>query len=129
MKRRSARSAIIAVLLLGLLIFGIVYYAWNTVTSIFQPVDAAGQGRVIPIQIRKGESTAQIADDLQAKGLIRNALAFRLWARIKGLDAQLQAGGHNHLNYNMTLCGLIDPLLTTSPAFIYLSLPVGGSLG
>jgi len=91
MKRRSTSGAIIAVLLLGLLIFGIVYYAWNTVTSIFQPVDAAGQGRVIAIQIRKGESTAQIADDLQAKGLIRNALAFRLWARIKGLDAQLQA--------------------------------------
>src|SRR6266699_2454583 len=113
MKRRSARGAIIAVLLLGLLIFGIVYYAWNTVTSIFQPVDAAGQGRVI--QIHKGESTAQIADDLQAKGLIRNALAFRLWARIKGLDAQLQAGGYNHLTTGMTISDIIDQLLTASP--------------
>src|SRR6266566_5051063 len=125
MKRRSARGAIIAVLLLGLLIFGIVYYAWNTVTSIFQPVDAAGQGRVIPIQIRKGESTAQIADDLQAKGLIRNALAFRLWARIKGLDAQLQAGGYNHLNTSMTISDIIDQLLTASPDVIYVSIPEG----
>src|SRR5205807_1288907 len=71
MKRRSTRGAIIAVLLLGLLIFGIVYYAWNTVTSIFQPVDAAGQGRVIPIQIRKGESTAQIAHAFAEAGLVR----------------------------------------------------------
>src|SRR2546421_6197903 len=125
MKRRSTRGAIIAVLLLGLLIFGIVYYAWNTVTSIFQPVDAAGQGRVIPIQIRKGESTAQIADDLQAKGLIRNALAFRLWARIKGLDAQLQAGGYNHLNTSMTISDIIDQLLTASPDVIYVSIPEG----
>src|SRR2546429_6951776 len=123
MKRRSTRGAIIAVLLLGLLIFGIVYYAWNTVTSIFQPVDAAGQGRVIPIQIRKGESTAQIADDLQAKGLIRNALAFRLWARIKGLDAQLQAGGYNHLNTSMTISDIIDQLLTTSPDVFFVTIP------
>jgi len=125
MKRRSTSGAIIAVLLLGLLIFGIVYYAWNTVTSIFQPVDAAGQGRVIAIQIRKGESTAQIADDLQAKGLIRNALAFRLWARIKGLDAQLQAGGYNHLNTSMTISDIIDQLLTASPDVIYVSIPEG----
>ena len=92
MKRRSARGATIAVLLLGLLIFGLVFYTWNTAASIFQPVDAAGQGKTIPIQIQKGETAAQIADDLQAKGLIHNALAFRLWARIKGLDAQLQPG-------------------------------------
>src|SRR2546429_4990342 len=123
MKRRSTRGAIIAVLLLGLLIFGIVYYAWNTVTSIFQPVDAAGQGRVIAIQIRKGESTAQIADDLQSKGLIRNALAFRVWARIKGLDTQLQAGGYNHLNTSMTISDIIDQLLTTSPDVFFVTIP------
>src|SRR2546423_15073355 len=123
MKRRSARSAIIAVLLLGLLIFGIVYYAWNTVTSIFQPVDAAGQGRVIPIQIQKGESTAQIANDLQAKGLIRNALAFRLWARIKGLDAQLQAGGYNHFNSSINISDNFIYQVTASPHLIYLSIP------
>src|SRR2546423_8384245 len=113
MKRRSTSGAIIAVLLLGLLIFGIVYYAWNTVTSIFQPVDAAGQGRVIAIQIRKGESTAQIADDLQAKGLIRNALAFRLWARIKGLDAQLQAGGYS-IFYSSLPSSRVFYILSTS---------------
>src|SRR2546427_1443133 len=125
MKRRSTRGAIIAVLLLGLLIFGIVYYAWNTTTAIFQPVAAAGQGKDIPIEIQKGETTAQIADDLQARGLIRNALAFRLWARIKGLDAQLQAGGYNHLNTSMTISDIIDQLLTASPDVIYVVVPEG----
>ncbi len=125
MKRRRARGAIIAVLLLGLLIFSLVYYTWNTAAAIFQPVDAAGQGRDIIIQIRKGETAAQVADDLQAKGLIRNALAFRLWARIKGLDAQLQAGGYNHLNTSMTISDIIDQLLTASPDVVYVTIPEG----
>jgi UPF0755 protein len=125
MKRRSARGATIAVLLLGLLIFGLVFYTWNTAASIFQPVDAAGQGKTIPIQIQKGETTAQIADNLQAKGLIHNALAFRLWARIKGLDAQLQAGGYLHLNTSMTISDIIDQLLIGSPDVLYVTIPEG----
>lgn len=124
MRGRSARSAIIAVLLLGLVIFGSVYYAWHTATDIFQPV-SSGPGKVIPIQITKGESTAQIADDLQRKGLIRNALAFRVWARIKGLDTQLQAGGYNHLNTSMTISDIIDQLLNASPDVFYVSIPEG----
>jgi UPF0755 protein len=125
MKRRSARGATIAVLLLGLLIFGLVFYTWNTAASIFQPVDATGQGKTIPIQIQKGETAAQIADDLQAKGLIHNALAFRLWARIKGLDAQLQPGGYLHLNTTMTISDIIDQLLTGSPDVLYVTIPEG----
>src|SRR5260370_6714821 len=94
-KRRSrGRIAIVAVFLLCLLIFGGVYFAWTTVTDIFQPV-TTGQGRTIALVIQSGESTLQIADDLQAKGLIRNALAFRVWARIEDLDTHLQPGRAN----------------------------------
>ena len=125
MKRRSARGAIIAVLLLGFLIFGLVYFAWNTAAAIFQPVDAPGQGRDIPIQIHTDETTTVLANDLQAKGLIRNALAFRLWARIKGLDVQLQAGEYNHLNTSMTISDIIDQLLTTSPDAVFVTIPEG----
>src|SRR6266576_6724190 len=125
MRGRNVRGAIIAVFLLGVLVFASVYYAWMTVTEIFQPVSPPEAGRTIPIEIKNGETTAQIADDLQAKGLIRNALAFRLWARIKGLDAQLQAGGYNHLNTSMTISDIIDQLLTASPDVIYVSIPEG----
>src|SRR5438874_11405698 len=113
MKRRGTRAAIIAVLLLGVLIFGGVYFAWNTVTDVFQPIDS-GQGRTIPFVIQSGESTSQIADALQTKGLIRNALAFRIWARIKGLDTRLQAGAYN-LNTSMTIDGIIGQLLQAQP--------------
>ena len=124
MRGRSSRVAIIAVLLLGLVIFGGVYYAWNTATDIFQPV-SSGAGKVIPIKITQGESTAQIADDLQQKGLIRNALAFRIWARIKGLDTQLQAGGYDHLTTSMTISDIIDQLLNAAPDVLFVNIPEG----
>jgi len=125
MRRRNVRSAIIAVFLLGILVFAGAYYAWITLTDIFQPVSPPEAGRTIPIEIKKGETTAQIADDLQAKGLIRNALAFRVWARIKGLDTQLQAGGYTHLNTSMTISDIINQLITASPDVFYVTVPEG----
>src|SRR6516162_10131948 len=123
MKKRGQRGAIIAMLLLGLLIFGGVYFAWSTATDIFQPV-SANQGQTILVVIQSGDSTLQIADELQAKGLIRNALAFRIWARIKGLDTHLQAGAYN-LNTSMTIDAIINQLLNAQPDYIVVSIPEG----
>lgn len=125
MKKNSSRSAIIAVMLLGLLLFGIGSYAWSTASDIFQPVTLSGQGRTIPIEIVKGETTAQIADVLQSKGLIRNALAFRIWARIKGLDTRLQAGIYHKLNTSMTISDITDQLLNAQPDAIRVVIPEG----
>src|SRR5579863_8385558 len=124
MKRRGSRAAIISVLLLGLLIFGGVYFSWTTVTDVFQPANS-NQSNTVPFVIQSGESTAQIAADLQNKGLIRNALAFRIWARIKGLDTQLQAGGYNHLNTSMTISDIINELLNAQPDVLYVLIPEG----
>ncbi|HZU71017.1 MAG TPA: endolytic transglycosylase MltG [Ktedonobacteraceae bacterium] len=123
MKKRGSRGAIIAVLLVGILIFAGVYFAWTTVTDVFQPVDS-GPGKTIPLVIQSGESTSQIADQLQAEGLIRNALAFRLWARIKGLDTHLQAGAYN-LNTNMTIDAIINQLLQAQPDELVVAVPPG----
>src|SRR6185312_6317443 len=123
MKRRGSRAAIIAVLLLGILIFGVVYFAWTTVTDVFQPVDS-GQGKTIPLVIQNGESTTQIANQLQAEGLVRNALAFRLWERFKGLDTHLQAGAYN-LNTSMTIDAIINQLLQAQPDELVVAVPPG----
>src|SRR5450755_4853631 len=126
MRRRSgSRAAVISVLLLGVIVFGLVYYTWNTATAIFQPASTSAQTQPIPFEISKGETTAQIADDLQNKGLIRNALAFRVWARIKGLDTQLQAGGYEHLNTSMTISDIIDQLLNATPDVLFVTIPEG----
>ena len=113
--KRGPRFAIIAVLLIGAAIFGLTYYAWNTTADIFQPASPAGTGKSIPFEISQGESTGQIASDLQQKGLIRNALAFRVWARVKGLDTHLEAGIYKKLNSSMTISDIIDQLLNAQP--------------
>ena len=113
MRRPRARVAIISVLLVGIIIFGVVLYAWNTTSDIFQPV--AGPLKSAPITIRPGETTAEIGDDLQNKGIIRNALAFRIWARIKGLDTKLEAGVYKKINSEMTISQIIDTLQQATP--------------
>ncbi|GAC1394370.1 MAG: endolytic transglycosylase MltG [Ktedonobacteraceae bacterium] len=113
--KRGPRFTIIAVLLVGAAIFGLTYSAWNTTTDIFQPLSPAGQGKQVSFEISPGESTARIAADLQAKGLIRNALAFSIWARIKGLDTHLEAGIYKTLNTSMTISDIIDKLLNAQP--------------
>jgi len=115
MRKPRSRVAIISVLLLAAIIFGLVYYAWNTTIDIFQPVNANAKGVNIPFEITQGESTAQIGDSLQAKGLIRNSLAFRIWARVKGLDTHLQAGIYKKLSPGMTISDITDQLLNGQP--------------
>ena len=122
MKKRGQRGAIIAVLLLGLLIFGGVYFAWTTITDIFQPVNT-DQGKSVIIVVQNGDTAHTIADELQAKGLIRNALAFRMWARIKGLDIHLQAGAYN-LKTDLTIDAIISQLLA-QPDYFVVSIPEG----
>jgi len=125
MRKAGPRIAIVSVLLLGLLIFGGVYYLWNTATDIFQPVDPAGSGKNISVEISSGETTAQIATDLASKHLIRNALAFRIWARVKGLDTHLEAGIYNKLNSSMTISDIITQLLTSTPDAVRVTIPEG----
>lgn len=113
--KKGPRFAIIAVLLVGAAIFALTSYAWNTTTDIFQPVNPAGSGKSISFEISRGETTGQIASELQTKGLIRNALAFRVWARVKGLDTHLEAGIYKKLNTSMTISDIIDQLLNAQP--------------
>lgn len=44
------------------------------------------------VQIKEGESSAAIAQALESKKLIRNALAFRLYMRQTGVSSRVQAG-------------------------------------
>jgi UPF0755 protein len=113
MKRPKSRAAIISILLVWLIMFGLVVFAWNTTFDLFSP--AGSSNTHMSLEIRPGETTAQIADDLQSKGLIRNAFAFRVWARIRGLDQQLQAGVYKELSPNMSIMQITDTLLSGQP--------------
>ncbi len=122
MRRSSSGIAILSVMLLGFLIFSTSVYLWNTATAIFQPVDSNSQA-TMSLVIKQGENTADIADDLQNKGLIRNVLAFRIWSRIKGLDTKLQAGLYKGLSPKMSINDITEQLLNGQPDAIPVLIP------
>lgn len=113
MMRKRGRGAIIAVCLVSLVVFGVIYGTWSTLLTVFTPPAVTHKGQ-ITLVIRDGETTAQIADELYKDGLIRNPLAFRIWARIKGLDTRLQAGAYI-LMPGLTIDGIIAKLQEAQP--------------
>ncbi len=111
--RRKQR--LVLALALVLMACGLVggFSAWTVGLNIIQPAGPPGSP-TITFVIQKGESTAQIGDALAAQKIINNALAFRLWARYKGLDHSLQAGAYN-LSASMTIPEIVQKLQTSSP--------------
>src|SRR6185437_14538580 len=89
--RKQGRGAIIAVFLVAIVIFGVIYEAWSMVTTVFEP-PATNQSKQVTLTIQKNDTPAQVADELYHDGLIRNPTAFVVWAKVKGLDKTLEAG-------------------------------------
>jgi len=123
--KKKRRQRLIVILLLLLLACGgaFGFGTWTVVINLFQPAGPANSPTVTFI-IHEGETTAQIANDLQAKGLIRNALAFELWARYQGLDTRLQAGSYQ-LSAKMTIPEIVTEFLTNSPDALEVTIPEG----
>jgi UPF0755 protein len=121
--RTKQRLALI--LALALMACGLVggFSAWTLGLTIIQPVGRPGLPSVLFV-IQPGESTAQIGDDLVAKKIISNALAFRLWARYKGLDHQLQAGAYQ-ISASMTIPEIVAIFLTSKPVEQLVTIPEG----
>src|SRR5690242_6032220 len=103
--RKRGRGAMIAVFLVAIVVFGVIWEGWNLVTTVFEP-PSTNQTKQIRLVINQNETAPQIADDLYRQGLIRNPLAFTIWARVKGLDTTLQAGVY-YLTPGMTMDGII----------------------
>ncbi len=123
MKKRRGRLLILMVLLMlacgGAAGFGVLTVALNLFQSA-GPSDAPN----VTFIIREGESTSQIANALQAQGLIHSTFAFELWARYQGLDSHLEPGSYQ-LSASMTIPEIVDTLLTESPEAIWLTIPAG----
>ncbi|GCE10209.1 endolytic transglycosylase MltG [Tengunoibacter tsumagoiensis] len=112
--RRRSLTAFISVLLVAVIIFIGVSWLWNSVSDVFQPASSSSN-KPVTVVINKNETTAEIADDLYNKGLIRNALAFRLWARVKGLDTKLEPGIYKNITPGMTISDITDQFLNARP--------------
>ena len=51
-----------------------------------------GEGEVVRVHVRPGATFGEIADSLDAKGVVRAAPLFRIYARVKGSAGRLQPG-------------------------------------
>lgn len=112
MKKRGLGS-FIAVLVIAVVIFVSLYGVWNFLATAISTPPAAKTGS-LGVNIRSGESTDAIANDLYSKGLISNPLIFRFWARIRGLDTHLEAGSYS-LTPGMSIDQVIAKLQNGQP--------------
>jgi len=73
--------------------------------------------------IKKGESLSSVAQRLESERFIKNALAFKIWVRLKGYSRKIQAGNYQ-LSGSMDL-GRITLSLTRGSADLWLTFPEG----
>lgn len=85
-----------------------------------------GEGDPVTIQVRQGASAGRIGQALVDEDVVKNALAFRLIARNRDLDTNLQAGSYE-LETGMSVDEAIDVLLAgpIEPDQIRFTIPEG----
>ncbi len=123
MKRSRSLVAPLSILIVGIIIFVGAFAGWNYTNSIFQPASTSTKN--VSLNIQQGETTNEIAADLQNKGVIRNAQAFSIWSRIRGLDTKLEAGVYKKISPSMTISQIIDMLQNGRPDAILVTIPEG----
>ena len=82
--------------LLILIVIGGIYY-YRTINYISPVKDLT-----IPFEIKSGESSLEIAKNLEAKQLIKNIYVFEIYVLLTGISDNFQAGQH-YLTGNQTL--------------------------
>ena len=87
-QRHRLRNTILSILGLLLICTGIVAIWW---TNSLRPVDV-NDTKTRQFIVEKGSTTDQVATALQKAGFIRNALVFKIYARLN--DIVIQAGTH-----------------------------------
>ncbi len=74
--------------------------------------DLGGQGHgngVVAFSVQPGESLGTIAQHLATQGLVKNILAFHVWARVTGASQLLQAGEYQ-IPQNVSIARLVRAL-------------------
>ena len=117
----GARSAMIAkaivlIVFLGICALVATACSGNSALSVYLEanrdrlsVAASAQNRPIPFVVAPGTPAKAIAQDLQAAGLINDALLFEAYVRVQGLSSKLEAGTHT-LSPDMTIPEIADVL-------------------
>lgn len=101
---RGSRGFLIALVLLAAIVIAAV--AWVN----YQLGGESGPGDPLEFVVEQGATAGTIGERLAEEGVVRNALAFRLVARSRDLDENIQAGTYE-LETGMSVDEAIDALL------------------
>jgi UPF0755 protein len=111
-------------LLLVAIALAAAWLAWqHETTALKLTVDAPP----VPLRVAPGASADTIGRQLQALGLVRHPLAFRLLARLRGASGQLRAGDYS-LRGPLSLEGIVDLLVRGEVARRAITIPEGRTL-
>ncbi|TMD06489.1 MAG: endolytic transglycosylase MltG [Chloroflexi bacterium] len=119
------RNLIIFLVLIGLLAYGADQaYGWYN-DQVYTAVSTTSEK--VAFKVSQNEDSAQIADDLYAKGLIKNREAFRLYVRLSGAASGFQAGSFV-LDKKMNVPQIVDALQHAVPDQVTFTVPEGFSI-
>jgi cell division protein YceG involved in septum cleavage len=107
------RSTLVVTLILGLLAFACSFGGMTAILTLTQPA-APGVTTQIPFTVQDQESANDVADQLQADSIIRNATLFKLLAKAQGLDSKLRSGTYD-LSPGMSMNSIMQVLIAGQP--------------
>jgi len=114
-------------LLAAAILFVVLAGATWFVLSLLQPFKGDGEGQRVRVVIPKGASLGEIADLLQARGVIESSGFFELRARIAGRTGELKPGSYE-LREDMSYSAALDSLERgVPPNVVVLTIPEGRS--
>ncbi len=120
------RKLIVFLVIVGGLLFGVnSAYGWYQ-RETDRP--ASPQAEQVNFKVTPGESTAEIGDDLYAKGLVRNREVFQVYVRLSNLAPTFQAGDYS-LDKHMTMKQVADALQHSAVDQFAFTIPEGFTIG
>ena len=114
-------------LLLAAFLLAALAVGWGSWRYLTGPADPRSTASVAVV-VRPGATTAAVAGQLRARGLVRSALLFRLFVRRAGAGASLRPGRYL-LSPRLDMAGLLAELRRGQPANNSLTIPEGYTLG
>ncbi len=86
--RRRGRAGIWIILIVLIVIAAGIGYGWNAM----QPTATSDQ--VVPYTLKSGTSKSTVAEELAQNGLIKNALAFKVYLKLNSEGSEFKAGDY-----------------------------------
>jgi len=114
---QMVKKFLFALLALTVLFVGSIYWFYQNIRPVSSDKSFSN------FIISKGQSAASVANKLQSAGLIRNALAFRIYIRTTGQSGKIQTGEFR-LSPSYSLFQVIDTL-SKGPIEIWVTIPEG----